>query len=75
MKVSPDNQTAVSSEEDVPKSFEYVQPSESKKSFNIYNLYVQYNSNLQEKTHMHVRRFFGWASGPIHTIFLYCRSR
>ena len=39
MKVSPDNQTAVSSEEDVPKSFEYVQPPESKKSFNIYNLY------------------------------------
>ena len=39
----PDNQPQISSEENVleenvPKCFEYVQPPESKKSFNSYNI-------------------------------------
>ena len=42
MRVSPYYQPQISSEENfpeenVPKSFEYVQPPESKKSFNNYN--------------------------------------
>ena len=39
MKVSPNNQP-VSSEEVVPKNFEFVKPVESKKFFNIYNFKV-----------------------------------
>ena len=42
MRMSPNYQPQISSEENfreenIPKSFEYVQPPESKKSFNSYN--------------------------------------